>query len=326
MKSLDELLSRKNVLPDVENSLLATLFPLQSEPSVVIYGPSKAGKTRLAAWEATAIASKLNRRVEFILTESNIEQEDIRDILAACIYNNVACTVTRFDHVLGLDRFIRNQENLVSKAIKNEDIDNIPRVYVFDSLTSLGILVMEKAPAGVVLEGGGSPTTLPYIYPALARIINPIRRMLSSSYLNGYMIMTAQEMQLRGETYVPGTGVKSKPRYIGVAQYNDDAEVYLGPPGSFPERNVCDDAKKMREVCRPLIVALSRRNPEYNGASLIFTFERSSEVVREGVLEISTDIGGKTFTYTPKDLASKASLADSISVSPLMPKIICKPK
>lgn len=344
---LDEMFSRRTVVSEVpEDSVLGEIIPIQSEPAIVIYGPTKGGKTRLAAWEATALATKLNRRVMFLLTESNVEQEDIRDILSACVYHNVYCEIQRFDHLRGLVAFTYRLDRDIQKAIRKEnmsELELIPRVIVIDSITSMANLVIEGLSDNVVESG--APTTLPYVYPRITKVVNPIRRLLSAEYLNGYLFMVAHETQLRGEVYVPGTNIRSKPKYAGSAQYNDDAEIYLGATRDLPDSlKTCEEVRNNVAQYRPLITALSRRHPDYIGVGAAIRFIRlggttvtvkrgrkREEVTGEpyegyGLVEKSNNPGGVVYRFTPVDMLGDESLAKKIVARPLKPVIGCGPK
>ena len=345
---LEELFNRKSVIAEPpEDSVIGQILPIESEPSIVAYGPTKGGKTRLMAWEATALATKLNRRVGFILTESNVEQEDIRDILSACVYHNVYCMVQRFDHLRGLSVFTGRLERTIMKAIKKEDeyeLALVPRVFVIDSITSLANLVLEGLPENIL--DAGAPTTLPYIYPRITRVINPLRRLMSTDYLNGYLLMTAHETQLRGEYYVPGTNIKSKPKYSGAAQYNDDTEIFLGATRDLPDSlKTCNAVKDNPSRYRPLIVATSRRHPDTIGQGVALTFVRMGEeeltisrrsgkstvggntpFTGRGIINSKRDVGGVIYEFIPQDLLGDESEAQEIEVKPLVPTIGCGPK
>ena len=344
---LDEMFSRKSIISEVpKDSVLGEIIPIQSEPAIVIYGPTKGGKTRLTAWEATALATKLNRRVLFLLTESNIEQEDIRDILSSCVYHNVFCEIQRFDHLRGLVAFTYRLDREIQKAIKREnlaELELVPRVIVIDSLTSMANLVLEGLSENIV-ESGAS-TTLPYVYPRITKVINPLRRLLSAEYLNGYLFMVAHETQLRGEYYVPGTNIKSKPKYAGAAQYSDDAEVYLGATRDLPDTlKTCEEVRNNVSKYRPLITAMSRRHPDYTGVGVAIRFERlggtnitvkrgrkKEEISGEpyvgyGLVEKASSPGGVIYRFTPKDMLGDESLAKQIVARPLIPIKGCGPK
>ena len=347
--NLDEMFSRKSIIAEPpEDSVLRHIVPIQSEPAIVLYGPTKGGKTRLAAWEATALATKLNRRVLFLLSESNIEQEDIRDILAACVYHNVYCHIERFDHLRGLVAFTQKFDRDFQRAVRKEsssELELMPKVVVIDSITSMANLVVEGLSENIVESG--APTMLPYIYPRITKVINPIRRLLSAEYLNGYLIMVAHETQLRGEVYVPGTGVRSKPKYAGSAQYNDDTEIYLGTPRELPDSlKTCEEVRNNAPHYRPLITAISRRHPEYIGIAVAIRFVRFGEgeitikrgkkkekvsgeqqqFVGYGVVEKSSGPGGTTYKFTPKDMLGDESQAKQILAKPLIPVVGCGPK
>ena len=348
--SLEEMLKldRTEIVPEPpEDSVLNQLLPVVKEPSIVIYGPTKGGKTRLSAFEATALATKVNRRVSFILTESNLEQEDIRDILSACIYHNVYCILQRFDHLRGLSVFTSKLDRTIMKAIKKEDeseLELIPRVFVIDSITSLANLVLEGLPENIL--DAGAPTTLPYVYPRITKVINPLRRLMSADYLNGYLIMTAHETQLRGEYYAPGTNIKSKPKYSGAAQYNDDTEIYLGATRDLPDSlKTCNAVKDNPSKFRPIIVATSRRHPDRIGQGVAVTFIRYGEeeitisrrsgkttygsrtpFVGRGLITSRRDVGGVVYEYIPIDMMGDESEAREIEVKPLIPVVGCGPK
>jgi len=354
---LSEVFSRRSVISEPpEDSVLKEVLPIHSEPGIVIYGPTKSGKTRLAAWEATALATKLNRRVVFLLTESNVEQEDVGDILAACAYHSVFCEVHRFDHVKGLANFVSKMERNFSSVLKRDKeseaerrakLELMAKVAVIDSVTGMANLVVEGL-SETLLEAGSS-SILQYIYPNLTKVVNPLRRLLSAEYLNGYLIMVAHEMHLRGGTYSPGTGVKSKPRYMGAVQYNDDAEVYLGSPGEMPDALASEEVRQSISHYRPLITVLSRRNPGYVGTGLAVRFVRLGEEplpVRKkrkkkdgqeeqqepppppppphetyGLVEKISTVGGAIYVYTPKDMLADESQAKKIIARPLMPVV-----
>jgi len=353
---IHEIFARKNIIPEPpETSILRHLVPIVSEPAIVLFGPTKGGKTRLAAWEATALASKLNRRVLFILTEPNIEDEDIADIISICAYHNVACELHRLDHLTGIRTFTERLMKDVERAMKkSEDVSSYARVVVVDSVTGISNLVLSGLSENLI-ESGAS-TTLPYVYPWIIRILDPLRRVLSKTYLNGYLIMTAQETGLRGESYVPGLQIKSKPKYAGAAQYYEDLEVYVGLPKNMPDSlQTCNETKTDKTEYRPLIVVHSRRNPQSIGMGLAFKFVRySPDVVTQkrsrrrkkdeqeqeqqeasqqeqaltvyGRIETSQGTGSLVVKFTPKDMLADESLAVPIITRPLIPVIGCGPK
>jgi len=352
---LHEMFARKNIIPEPpETSILKNLVPIVSEPAIVLFGPTKGGKTRLAAWEATALATKLNRRVLFILSEPNIEDEDIADIISMCAYHNVACELHRLDHLSGIRQFTERMLKDVERAMKKaEDISTYARVVVVDSITGISNLVISGLSESLVESG--APTTLPYVYPWIVRILDPLRRVLSKTYLNGYLIMTAQETGLRGETYVPGLQIKSKPKYAGAAQYYEDLEVYVGLPKNMPDSlQTCNETKNDKEY-RPMIVVHSRRNPQCIGYGLAFKFVRygpevtpqkrsrsrkkkeeqeqqqessqqEQQLVVYGRIEMSQGMGSLVVRFTPKDMLADESLATPIVIRPLIPVIGCGPK
>jgi len=351
---IHEVFARKNIIPEApETSILKNIVPIVSEPAIVLFGPTKGGKTRLAAWEATALATKLNRRVLFILTEPNIEDEDIADIISICGYHNVACELHRLDHLSGIRYFTERMLKDVERAMrKSEDMSYYARVVVVDSVTGISNLVISGLSESLVESG--APTTLPYVYPWIVRILDPLRRVLSKTYLNGYLIMTAQETGLRGETYVPGLQIRSKPKYAGAAQYYEDLEVYVGLPRNVPDSlQTCEETKADKAEYRPLIVAYSRRNPQSIGTGLAFKFvrygpdvavaqkrgrRRKKEEQQEqtqqqqeqltvyGRIETSVGMGSLTVKYIPKDMLGDENLATPIVIRPLVPVIGCGPK
>jgi len=353
---IHEVFARKNIIPEPpETSILKNLVSIVSEPAIVLFGPTKGGKTRLAAWEATALATKLNRRVLFILTEPNIEDEDIADILSICAYHNVSCELHRLDHLSGIRYFTERMLKDVERAMKkSEDTSNYARVVVVDSVTGISNLVISGLSESLIESG--APTTLPYVYPWVIRILDPLRRVLSKTYLNGYLIMTAQETGLRGETYVPGLQIKSKPKYAGAAQYYEDLEVYVGLPKNMPDSlQTCNETKTDKTEYRPLIVAYSRRNPQSIGMGLAFKFVRydpdvaitqkrsrrkrkeeqeqqqeagqqEQQLIVYGRIETSQSMGTLIVKFIPKDMLADESLATPIVVRPLIPVVGCGPK
>lgn len=323
-----ELVTKKKILESVpEASVIGKVIDLSVEPSIILYGPTKIGKTRLAAWEGATLASKLNRRAVFILTEPNVEEEDVRDIIYSCMYHNVYCEVHRFESPRSVSNFIIRTEGYLSK--KKLDVAQAPRVFVVDSVTALANLVIELLPHNIVESG--SPTTLPYIYPVITKFFSRIRKLISVSNLNGYLLMTAHEMSLRGDKYVPHLPVKAKPRFSGVVQYMDDVEVYMSPCLDALE---CEEGRKY-DGLRSIVTVNSRRVPSSVGNAVAFAFMRLSEipegkrkkkaeekVIREGLFEKSDS----EYKYIPRDMLADENLAKRYVVNPLVPVIICGPR
>lgn len=325
-------LTRKKILDAVpEHSVLGKIIDVAVEPSIIIYGPTKVGKTRLAGWEGSLLASKLNRRAVFILTEPNVEDEDIKDIMYSCMYHNVLCEVHRFDSPRSVSNFIIKTESYLSK--RKIDVAQAPRVYVVDSVTALANLVIELLPHNIVESG--SPTTLPYIYPVVTKFFNRVRKLVSAGNLSGYLLMTAHEMNLRGDKYVPGLPVKAKPRFSGVVQYMDDVEVYLSPCLSEVE---CEESRKYDNL-RSLVTVNSRRAPATVGNAIAIAFMRLSEiqqdekrrkkkqqyeekVIREGLFEKSEN----EYKFIPKDMLADEKLAKKYVADPLVPVVVCGPR
>lgn len=323
-------LTRKKIL-DVqpEQSMLGKVLDVSVEPSIIIYGSTKTGKTRLVAWEGAVLATKLNRRAVFVLTEPNVEDEDVKDIVYSCMYHGVLCEIHKFESPRSVSNFIVKTESLLSK--KKIDYSQAPRVFVVDSVTALANLVIELLPHNIVESG--SPTALPYIYPVVTKFFNRIRKLISTGNLGGYLLMTAHEMSLRGEKYVPYLPVKAKPRFSGVVQYMDDAELYLSPCLDALE---CEEGKKY-EGLRSLVTVNSRRVPISIGNAVAFTFMRLSElsevgkkrkkapgekIVVEGLFEKSED----EYRYIPKDMLPDEKLAKRYVADPLVPVLVCGPK
>jgi len=356
IKNIHEIFSRKAIISEIpEESIINRVVPVSTEPAILLYGPTKAGKTRLATWEATTLATKLNRRVMLIFSEPNIEDEDIADVLAECAYHNVYCEIVRLDHLIGIQRLTNSLIRDVERAMRRaEDLTQFARVVVLDSLSGIANLVISGLSENIA--SSGSPTTLPYVYPTIIKVIDPLRRVLSKTYLNGYLILTAQETGLRGDSYVPGVPIKSKPKYSGAGQYYEDLEIYIGLPKDLPESLMtCEETKENKAEYRPLIVAYSRRNPDSVGTGLAFRFVRKTDALQtieiskrrgrrrkdeqpeqveqtpqqltvRGKIEQVAEIGMLKIRFIPADMLPDESQAETYTFSPLIPVIGCGPK
>ena len=324
-EELDTLLGFKSRPEPAEDSVLAKLVPVHENPALVLYGPSKAGKTRLIAWEGATLAKTLNRRMLAILTESNVEISDIKDVLYACMYHRIACEVLKLDSVTGVRSYVKRIQTSLNRTLrKGEDLETFPQVIVIDSLTALSELVMESL-SDSVLQAGGS-TLVPYVNPAQTVIVNPIRRILNAFYLNGYFLMVAHEMQTRGEPYNPAVPViKAKPRYTGASQYKEDLEIYFARelPEALRTCKVTSEKGAWRKM-RGLVVVWSRRHPESEGRGVAISMERA-EVVVAGATTAKTGPGSTTYVYVPEDMASSEDTKEIVA-RPLIPRVTCGPK
>jgi len=316
---ISELLRKHfNPRPSSPHSLLANLLPIEKDPSILIYGPTKIGKTRLAVWEAAALARELNRRVRVLITESNMEESDFMDLLSICMYHNVMCVMEKYDNLAGLRRYIERVTKDVWRKSKTGELDKVERVYVVDSVTALSEMVTANLPEGL-LEN--PQTAIAYHNPYQIAIIDPLRRLISHFSLAGYLIMVSHETQTRGEPYNPRVeDIKSKPRYTSAGRYKDDAEVFMG-------ENTFNALKG--EKCRAwrgtkaLVVVRSRRNPESEGLGLSFQFKRVTGHA-EGALVAEAELGSATFSFIPADMLEKGE-PRRIKYYALVPEIVCGP-
>jgi len=311
-------------------SILSRLIPLEEEPAILIYGPSKTGKTRLAAWEGAALGSVLNRRLLIILTESNVEDSDFADLLSICMHHNVHCEIVKLDHLQGIRKYIRKFTTTITRTARKtqEELEMMPRVVVLDSLTALSELVTSSLSDGL-LEN--PQTLIAYQNPFQIAVVDPIRRVLSTHILNGYLIVTAHETQTRGEPYNPAVPrVKAKPRYASAGRYKEDVEVYFtNDVKEFDDMFQCaagKDAmkKENRKYARVLVVVRARRHPDAEGKALSIVFERvEGEAV--GSLSIESVAGSVTYSFTPADMAGDAPVK-RFRYNAIVPVPLCGPR
>jgi hypothetical protein len=310
--------------PTSQYSVIGKILPIESEPAILIYGPSKTGKTRIAMWEASALAREMNRRVLALFTEANMEMNDFADLLYMCMYHNVYCELVKLDHLKGIRYFINKlQRTITSTAKKNpEELEKMARVYIIDSMTALSELVTSSLSEGIL---DNPQTVLAYQNPYQIAIIDPLRRVISQHILSGFLIMTAHETQTRGEPYNPKVPqVKAKPRYISAGRYKEDAEIYFTD-------NIFDSLKTCKETAsgnwrrmRALVTVRSRRNPDSEGRGIAIEFTRVTGSV-EGKIEVEESVGSVTYRFIPADMLEEGE-AVPLKYSSLVPQIRCGPK
>lgn len=329
-----------------EQSVFAKLLKAP-EPSMLIFGPSKAGKSHLAVWEACALASGLNRNLSIIITEPNIESSDIQDYLHACAYFNVRCDINPIDELETLSYFIQKLERHAKKAIRENQINNISRVYVLDSISAIANSAIASLSPSI--KEAGTQSILQYGYPYIFSVAFPLRKIIKDYYLNGYLIMTSEEGGTRGENYTSGINVKAKPKYVNPVKYDDDAEFYITAEGNaFPQLLTNDEVKNNKKIYRGLVVVTDRRNPDDIGNAVAMRFikigeqapprsrkkkqeqeQQEAEIkkeIRRGIITRDDNDYGSVFSYIPEDMLDDKNSAEEIEIHPLMPVIGSGPK
>ena len=313
--------------PKAEKSVINKILPTESEPAVLIYGPSKAGKTRLAIYEAAAHAAVMNRKISAVYSEPNMEPHDYASIVSACAYFNVECEIVKLDRIDGIRRVINKATSFINdKRRKHIDIKkmNLPSVFLLDSLTSLSELITAQVSENLLDNPQG---LLAYHNPYQIAIIDPLRRVVSMS--QAMLITIAHETQTRGEPYNPRVSkIKAKPRYVSSAKYKEDAEIYMTdiPPSENLTR--CEEvknAKKEGYAVRYLVTVRSRRCVECEGLGVAIALVPEEGVARAQV-EYSFEPGHVVIHYMPEDRAKDPDKVRDYPYRVLIPRIVCGPK
>lgn len=311
--------------PNSPHSVIGKILPIESEPAVLIYGPSKTGKTRLAIWEAAALAREMNRRVLAIFTEANMELNDFADLLYMCMYHNVQCELVKLDHLKGIRYFINKIQSTIQRTAKKkpEELEKFARVFVIDSMTALSELVTSSLSEGIL---DNPQTTIAYQNPYQIAIVDPLRRVIAQHLLSGFLIMTAHETQTRGEPYNPKVPqVKAKPRYMSAGRYKDDAEVYF-TDNIFDSLKTCKDTSSGNwRGMRALVTVRSRRNPDSEGKGIAIELVRVEGSV-EGKVEVEEGVGNVVYRFIPADMLDENQTPVKLRYSSLVPQIRCGPK
>lgn len=327
-RSFDMLQMLKDMLkakdrPRPEDSILNSILDISITPAPLLYGPSKAGKTRLIVWEASTIAKHLDRQVLILHTESNIELEDITDMLYICAYHNVMCNIIRVKSLQGARNIVNklHREYVTRYVKKKEMAGDIPRVFVLDSITSLSEMVLSTLNDDLL---SNVPATISYQNTRQVSIIDPIRRILTDPKINGFLLATAHETVTRGVAYNPRvTLVKSKPRYVSAGKYKLDAEVYFADV--LPEELRTCKATKSGEWKdkRGLIVVKNRREPNTEGRGVAISLSRVWGYTR-GMLKTEDASGYSSYMFIPEDMAESES--KTVQYNAIVPSIVCGPK
>ena len=263
---------KRQPIPDT-----ALLAPL-SGPSTLIFGPTKAGKTRTIFWDAVATAKALDTSAMFIITESNIEDDDIRQLLTICAHQEVNCIVFRpyaARALNSINTFIRYAYTLPSP----------PRVIAIDSLTSLiELVISENVDVDTETLAVIARQSAPY-----SVFLDPIRRHIAR--VAGYMYSTAQATTLINAEYGSINKVRFKPRFAGLSGYKDDAEVYVEAATGSCRRTHYNRVAKLVH---------SRRS--VNVTEVFFTFE---EVQVDGInvshIHVEDDVAEMILSGTSLD-------------------------
>jgi len=311
--------------PTSPHSVLGQILSIESEPAVLIYGPSKVGKTRLAMWEAAALAREMNRRVLALCTEANMDQDDFGDLLSMCMYHNVFCELVKLEFLGEIRKFINKlQRSIINAGKENaEELNNLPRVFIIDSMTSLSELVTASLSEGIL---DNPQSMLAYQNPFQIAIIDPLRRVIAQHLLSGFLIMTAHETQTRGEPYNPKVPqVKAKPRYMSAAVYKEDAEVYF-TDNVFESLRTCKDTSGGNwRGMRALVTVKSRRNPDYEGRGVAIEMTRVEGSIN-GAAQFEIEKGRVTYRFTPADMLPEGVTPVKLKYNSLVPQLRCGPK
>jgi len=290
--------------PDPEGSVLAKLVPLPLHPSVLLYGHSKVGKTRLMIYETAVAAKAMNRRAMIIYTEANVERADIGIALATCATHGVACEVVKTDTLHSVAAVMRGFASHVERAFRRGKVpESAPRVVLVDSLSALSGFVTERLgedmpPPGVVAHQNVPQMAL---FPRL-------RRALADYRLNGYLFIVAHETKTRGEPFNPAvSSVKSKPRYGSATEYIADADIYMTDdvPSSLRQCKAWKEgeAEYGAGAGRAGIVVFSRRAADVAGKGMSF-FLASEPVSAEGYYYEEVDKYGAKWVFVPEEIAT----------------------
>jgi len=272
------------------------------EPSVLIFGPSKTGKSRLAAFEAVIHAQLMNKKLYAIYSEPNIEAEDFADIVSLCAHYKVSCEIVKMDRIEGIRKFVKKVTSFIfdkrRKKIRLEDFD-LPSVVLIDSITALSEMVTASQTESMLENPQGLGA---YHNPYQIAILDPLRRLVSIS--RAMMYMVAHETQTRGVPYNPRIpSITAKPRYVSAGRYKEDLEVYMTDvplSSSLTER--MRELKREGKAARFLTVVRSRRCIECEGRVAVFYFEEV-EGRAKGYIEHSIEPVSVTIKYVPEEMA-----------------------
>ena len=292
-KYFTERMEKQHFKP--EESLIAEVLPLETHRSILIYGQTKTGKTRLAAWEAAGIAKALGPGVSvvFFEVEPNVKPQEMADVVAACAYHMVPCEIFIVFSAKALDKIVEKVVREVEKLAKKTGT-YIRSVYVIDSITGL----VNAATEYLSFEVGssGSSTLIPYANPILVRIVNPVRRVVNKT--GTYLLMTAHAMSLRGDKYM-GI-VPEKPRFANVVRYYDDAEIYLSE--TLLDTRFSPKNSGLKPHTRQMVTVVARNAPEYVKKSVSYIW------LREGMEEVNS--GGIRVKKKPEPLIVNGKLEE----------------
>lgn len=312
--------------PTPKTSVIANILPTSSEPAILLYGPSKSGKTRLIIHEAAAHAAAMNRKLLAIYSEPNMEPHDFATIVSACAYHNVYCELLKLDRIDAIRKIINKVTSFLTdkrrKKIKLEEFD-LPSVFIIDSLTSLSELITAQLSEAMLENPQG---LLAYHNPYQIAIIDPLRRLVATS--QAMLFTVAHETQTRGEAYNPNVPkIKAKPRYVSSAKYKEDAEVYMTDTPPSNNLTTCEKLKeaKKKYAIRYLVTVRSRRCLECEGKGIAVALVPKSGVVRAQI-EYSFEPGYVIVRFAPEDMATDKSKVREYPYTALVPEIVCGPK
>lgn len=311
------------------DSLISKLMNIEVEPSVLIYGPSKSGKSILAMWESTSLASTNGRNLMVIYTEPNIEVGDISILLNMCMYHFIKCKIVKMTDIVAIRRYIERLRKRVyierKKIHENPElIENEPRVFLLDSITALSEAVNTTLTDGILSNPIG---TISYQNQYQNIALSPLRELVSEDALSGFLITTAHETQNRGEPYNPiVTQVKSKPRYVSSGLYKEDAELYV-VDNVFETLKTCKETSSTNwKGKQSIVVVKARREPDAVGRGLAFEFIKTEGTVKGHLHIEQKDNGTNIYEFIPEDMVKDENEIVKLKYNVFVPQIKCGPK
>ena len=259
------------------------------ERATLVYGPSKAGKTRFAAYVAASLGPE---PIHFYVTEVNYTEEDIYAILGACVAFGKKCRVYLIESPAAFRNFAKQLASKANIAFARRTrksqtalkAEEVPATIVVDSVAGVAAQIAVTQTESILESGASAIPTR--INPLAMAIFTPLRQIVN--------VMRGMLLLISHATYLPGVAYKglvpAKPRYANYAAYVTDAEVYV----TYEEL----DLVRCQAGHRTAVVVDARRSPEYVGQAYCLepvtqrVVARVSVAVRDAAAMTEYTLGG----------------------------------
>ena len=293
-----------------EKPLTAKLVNYYDERVLLLFGPSKVGKTRIANSEAALIASEINAEspplVEVYLLESNQRARLISDLISIYALYNVPVNFYAFQSTYYLYKHL----NALRKAIndyklKREQTMELPRVLVIDSLSAIITELEINQQLGV--RGEGAQPILARVSSMIESIVNLASYLVSEENLNGVALLVAHSTTTWTEKPYPKLSwLNEKVRYLTKGDYATDAHIYV--TNTAKGKELCN-----KDNTQALVLAMARNTPTKQiGKKVCFKLKELKEK-RKGVITIQNEKHYTVYMYRP------AENGEEMDIHPVVP-------